>query len=123
MLHAHGPLRPVNSSIPVCREHGLVLQIRLRDDNRRGRLRLEAQLAIPGHVLDRQEGSVGDDYHVEVPVCDEHAVRTFDDLGEYVLDWIGREVTFAFGAAVVVAVFFDTANEDGVDGAFGPVDV
>ena len=39
------------------------------------------------------------------------------------LDWVGAEVPFAFGAAVVIAVYFDTADEDWVDGAFGPVDV
>ena len=39
------------------------------------------------------------------------------------LDRIGREVAFAFGAAGVVAVNFFTANEDRVNGAFGPVDV
>ena len=39
------------------------------------------------------------------------------------LDWVGREVAFAFGAAGVVAVYFFTADEDWVSGAFCPVDV
>ena len=122
MLYAHCSLRSIISCSPVCREYSLVLQIRLRDDDGCKRLFLEAELAVPGHVLDGHEGAVCDDYHVEVPVGDEHAVRGFDDLGEDVLDWISGEVAFAFGSAVVVAVFFGAANEDGVDGAFGPVD-
>ena len=84
---------------------------------------MEAKLAVPGHVLDGHEGAVCDDDHVEVPVSDEHAVRGFDDLREDMLDWISREVAFAFGSAVVVAVHFGAADEDGIDGAFGPVDV
>lgn len=123
MLHTHGPLRSVISSSPVCSEHGLVLQIRLHDHNWRGRLCLEAKLTIPGHVLNGHEGAVCDDDHVEVPIRNEHAIRGFDDLGEDVLDWIRREVAFAFGAAVVVAAYFNTADEDGVVGAFAPGDV
>ena len=123
MLHAHGALRPVDSTVTVGVKHTRVFQIDFGDDNRRVRLRLEAQLAVPCHVLDGHEGTVRDDDHVEVAVGDEHAVRGFDDLREDVLDRIGREIAFAFGAAVVVAVDFDTADDDGVDGTFGPVDV
>lgn len=122
MLHAHRPLRPVKSSSPVRREHALVLQVRLRDHNRRSGRLLEAQLAVPGHVLDGQEGAVRDDDHVKVPVRDEHAVRRLDDLREDVLYRIGGEVAFAFRAAVVVAVDFGAADEDGIDGAGGPGD-
>ena len=122
MLYAHGSLRPIISCSPVCCKHGLVLQIRLRDDDRCRRLLLEAKLAVPCHVLDGHEGAVCDDDHVEVSVGDEHAVRGFDDLGENMLDWIRRKVAFAFGPAVVVAVLFGAADEDGIDGAFGPVD-
>ncbi len=89
MLHAHGPLRPVNAIVPVLVKHGLVLQVRQLNDDRGRRLRLEAQLAVPGHVLDGHEGAVGDDDHVEVAVGHEDAVRGFDDLGEDVLDGVG----------------------------------
>lgn len=123
MLHTHGPLRPIISCSAICSEHSLVLQVRLSDDNRGRRLLLEAQQAVPGHVLYRHKGAVGDDYHVEVSICDKHAVRGFDDLGEDMLNRVGAEVSFAFGAAVVIAVYFYTADEDWVDGAFGPVDV
>lgn len=122
MLYAHGSLRPIISSGPVCRKYSSIFQIRLIDDDRRKRLFLEAKLAVPCHVLDGHQGAVCDDDHVEVPVSDEHAVRGFDDLGEDMLDRIGREVAFAFGPAVVVAVLFGAADEDGIDGAFSPVD-
>lgn len=121
MLHTHGPLWSIDPIISICIENGLVLQIRQRDHNGRRRLLLETQLAVPGHVLDGHEGTVCDDDHVEVPVCDEHAVRGFDHLWEDVLDRVGGEVAFTFGATVVVAVLFDTTDEDGVDGTFGPV--
>ena len=122
MLYAHCSLRPIISCSPIGREYSLVLQIRLRDDDRCERLFLEAKLAVPGHVLDGHESTVCDDYHVEVSVGDEDAVRGFDDLGEDMLNWISGEVAFAFGSAVVVAVFFGAADKDGVDGALGPVD-
>lgn len=83
---------------------------------------MEAKHAVPCHVLDGHEGAICDDDHVEVSVGHEHAVRAFDDLGENMLDWIGGKVAFAFGSAVVVAVYFGAADEDGIDGAFGPVD-
>lgn len=116
MLHAHSPLRPIDPLIPIRRKHSLVLQIRLGNDNGRRGLGLEAQFAVPGHVLDGHEGAVCDDDHVEVAVCDEDAVRGLDDLREDVLDRVGGEVALALGAAVA-------AREDGVDGACGPVDV
>ena len=84
---------------------------------------MEAQRAVPGHVLDGHEGAVGDDDHVKVTIRHEHAVRGFDDLREDVLDWIGGEVAFAFGAAIVVTVFLLSTYEDGIDGTFGPADV
>lgn len=123
MLHTHCSLWPIKARGPICREHSLVLQIRLRDNDWCSWLALEAQLAIPGHVLNGHECAVRDDDHVEISVRDEHAIRGFDHLGEDVLDWIGREVAFAFGTAGVVAADFGTTDDDGVDGAFGPVDV
>ena len=116
MLDAHRALGPIDALIPIRCEHGLVLEIGLGDDNGGGGLGLEAEFAVPGHVLDGHEGAVCDDDHVEVAVCDEDAVRGLDDLREDVLDGVGGEVAFALRAAVA-------AREDGVDGAFGPVDV
>ena len=116
MLDAHRALRPIDPRILIRRKHRLVLQVWLGDDNGRGGLGLEAQFAVPGHVLDGEEGAVCDDDHVEVAVRDEDAVRGLDDLREDVLDGVGGEVAFALGAGVA-------AREDGVDGAFGPVDV
>ena len=106
MLHAHRPLRSVHAAVPVGVEHGLVLQIELLNHDRRGGLRLEPELAVPGHVLDGEQGAVGDDDHVEVPVGDEHPVRGFDDLWQHVLDRVRGQVAFAFGAAVVIPVYF-----------------
>ena len=122
MLHAHRSLRPVHAIGPVLGEHGLVLQVGFLDDDGGGGLGLEAELAVPGHVLDGEEGAVGDDDHVEVAVGDEDAVRGLDDLGEDGLDGVGGEVAFAFGAAGVVAVYLLAADEDGLGGAFGPGD-
>ena len=122
MLHTHHPLRPIQPLSAITIKHRRELQIRRRDFNRRGRLRLEPQRTVPRHVLDREQGAVGDDDHVEIAIADEHAVGRFDDLWQDGLDGVGGEITFGFGAAGVVVsrAGFGTADEDGIDGAFGP---
>ena len=123
VLHAHRPLRPIEPGLPVRGEQGRVLQVRLRDDDgRRGRL-LEAERAVPGHVLDGEEGPVGDDDHVQVRVGDQDPVRGFDDLGQHVLDRVHGEVPGPFGPAGVVAAYFGAADNHGIEGADGPGDV
>lgn len=47
-----------------------VQQIRNRDIDWLARLRLEAELTIPSHVLDGEEGAIGDDNHVVVTITD-----------------------------------------------------
>lgn len=68
---------------------------------------LEALGAVPGHVLDHEEGAVGDEDHVEGAVGDDGAGEAFDDAGE---DGEAR------GGGSVGAV-----DEDVGGGAFFPV--
>lgn len=114
MLHPHRPLRPIQPLRPIRPEGILILQVRRRDHDRRARPLLEPQLPVPRHVLDREQGAVGDDDEVQVAVGDEHAVRGFDDLREDVLDGVGGEVAFGFGPGA------EAAGEDGVFAADGP---
>ena len=115
MLDPHDPLRSVISPQAVPIEHSRVLQIRLGDVDRGARHLLETQHAVPRHVLDRHEGAVGQDDHVEVAVADQDAVRGLDDLRQHELDRVRGVVAFLFRAGV-------SADEDAA-GAFGPVDV
>jgi len=71
------------------------------------RPRLEALRAVPGHVLDHEEGAVGDEDVVEHAVGDDRAVEALDD---------GGEDGEAAGRGGVGAV-----DEDGCGGAFLPV--
>jgi len=71
------------------------------------RPRLEALRAVPGHVLDHEEGAVGDEDVVEHAVGDDGAVEALDD---------GGEDGEAAGGGGVCAV-----DEDGGGGAFLPV--
>ena len=68
---------------------------------------MEAELVVPGHVLDCEEGAVGNDDHVEVAVGDQDAVGGFDYAGEGALDGVGGGVALEFGAGVAVV-----ADED-----------
>lgn len=90
MLNAHNALRPVPTRyrIRVTREHVRVHQIRDRDVDRCRWGFLEAQLAVPRHVLDGHERAIGQDDHVVIPVADEDAVSGLDDLGQNMLNWI-----------------------------------
>ena len=116
MLDPHGALGPIEARDSVRSEYSLVLQVRGGNDNWLRRGRIKAKLPVPSHVLDGQEGAVSQDNHIEVTVADEDTVGCFDDLGENFLDRIGRNVTFAlFGTTFT--------DDDGVDGALGPVDV
>ena len=114
MLHAHDSLRIIVPREPICLKDGLILQVWQGDIDRGRRRSLEPHLAAPGHVLDREECAVGDDFEIEVAVCDKDTVRGFDDAREDRLDGIGGEVAFVFGAA--------GADEDGAF-ALEPFDV
>lgn len=116
MLNPHNPLRPIQPSGSIRGEHSLILQIWHGDVNRLRRRRLEPQLPVPRHILNSQQCAICQNNHVQVAIADKDAVGGFDDLREDFLDGVGRSVTFAlFGAAF--------ADDDWVDGAFGPVDV
>ena len=122
MLHAHHPLRSINPRGVVISKDSLILQIRFLHHNRRRRLRLEAQFAVPSHILNSEQSAIGDDDHIEVAIGDEHAVRGFDDLWQDFLYGVRGEIAFAFGAAGVVGAVFGAADEDALGGAFGPGD-
>lgn len=81
----------------------------VRNKERRGRPLLEAQLSAPGHVLDREQGAVGDENEVVEPVRNHDVARPVDDTG----DGVERR-----RVRLVVVI-----DEDGVIGADGPVDV
>lgn len=68
---------------------------------------LEALRAVPGHVLDHEEGAVGDEDVVEHAVGDDGAVEALDDGGE------DGETAWRGGVGAV--------DEDGGGGAFLPV--
>ena len=115
MLDSHDPLRSIISPQAIRIEHSRVLQIRLRDIDRRARHFLEAQHAVPCHILNRHERAVGQDDHIEVAVADENAVRGLDNLWQHELDRVSRGVAFLFGAGI-------SADEDAAR-TLGPVDV
>ena len=92
MLNPHNPLPGIQPRRAILRKDSRVLQIRNLDINRRRRLLLEAELAVPGHVLDAHQCSISDEDHVVVARRDQEAVRRFDDLRDDVLDRHGRRV-------------------------------
>lgn len=122
MLYTHNPLRPIQSICAISSKNIRILQIRERNINRRSRLCLKPQLSAPSHVLDSEQGAIGDDDHIKVPIRDQHAVGGFDDLGQDFLDRVGGEVAFAFWPAGVVVSGLWAADEDAAGGAFGPGD-
>ena len=115
VLDAHDSLRAIETFGAVLVENGLVLQVRDLDVDGRARLLLEAELAVPGHVLDGQEGAVGDEDHVVVARCDQEAVGSFDHLGDDVLDRHGAVVR---AQDALVAADHPVYIERGVHGLF-----
>lgn len=71
------------------------------------RLRLEALQAAPGGILDLEEGSVCDEYHVEKTVGDDHVLCSLDDA------WQDSDCRGERGVAL---------REDIDLAAFGPLD-
>lgn len=70
------------------------------------RLRLEPHLPAPRHVLDGQQGAVGEEDHVHCAVGDLDVARAVDDVGDRAVRGRVRAVA---------------AREDGLLGADGPV--
>ena len=68
MLNAHDPLRRIEAREATADKHVLILEV--RDGNGNGLVGggLEAEFAVPGHVLDGEHGTVAEDVHVEFAV-------------------------------------------------------
>lgn len=115
MLNPHRALRILKLTPELTNKQWAVFQVREVDDDGFGRCSLEAEGAVPRHVLDGEEGAVGDDDHVEVGVGDEDSVGCFDDAREDGLDGVEGDVAAAFGAAFT--------DEDCAVAAFGPFNV
>ena len=77
-----------------------------RREERLARLRLEAHLPAPRHVLDGEQGPVGEEDHVHGAVGDLDVARAVDDVGDRTVRGRVRAVA---------------AREDGLLGADGPV--
>lgn len=54
----------------------------IRDEELGRRLRLKPQGAVPRHVLDHEEGAIGDEDHIEETVTNDDVVGAFDDARE-----------------------------------------
>ena len=61
VLNSHGTLWSIQSSSVILSEDVAVLQVCHVDDDGSGRCGLKAKLAIPRHVLDRHQSTVGND--------------------------------------------------------------
>lgn len=111
----HCSLRSIDTRSSILGKDVGVHEVGNSDVDRLARLRLEAKLAIPGHVLDSEQGSVCDDDHVVVAVTDQHAVGGLNHLREHVLDWISRVVALLFWAGI--------AADEGLAIALSPSDI
>lgn len=115
MLDTHNTLGAVPTCELILIEDLGVLEINQGDVNWLGGTLGETELAIPCHVLDGHESSVGLDDEVIVTVSDENAVGVLDDFRKDTLDRVGGEVTLIFRTA--------GADEDRFIRAFGPGNV
>ena len=106
MLNTHNTLGPIDALLAVLRINAVPLQIRNLDINRRAGALLEAQLTVPGHVLDGRQSPVRNQNHVEVATGDQKPVGSFDHLRDYLLDRHRRRVSpqHAAGADLPVLV-------------------
>jgi len=68
MLNPHDALRRIDGTEATGGKDVLVLKVRDIDVDGLVRRGLEAQQAVPGHVLDRQHGAVAEDLEVESAV-------------------------------------------------------
>lgn len=115
VLDAHDTLTTL-WVIAVLNEHFIVHQVRDVDVDGGAGGRVESKLSIPCHVLDREKGAVGKDDHVIITVTDQNSVGAFDDLGQDMLDGVGRVVALLLGTAVA-------PDKDALHRALGPGDV
>lgn len=115
VLDTHDTLGTVHSGHLVLSVDVGVVQVGQSDRNWGAGGRLEAQLAMPGHVLDREQGTVGQNDHVIVTIADKHTVCRLDHLREDMLDGVGREVTLLLGPT-------RATHKDGLVRALGPLD-
>lgn len=109
-IHRHErqpPLRMRRPHNPRPRQAFKTRLTMIRHEELVGRPCLEALHAAPGHVLDHEQGAVGDEDVVEEAVGDDRAVEALDD---------GGEDGEAGGGGVIGAV-----DEDRRGGAFLPV--
>ena len=109
--------------IPRCRECGVARVIVVRDEEVGGGWGREALGAVPRHVLDGQEGAVGDEDHVEEAVADDGAVGALDDSGQDAEGGRQRVVVVVDEHRLVCA--FHPVDVRSVDGGFdiGTVEV
>jgi len=69
VLNSHDALRRAIDTFEAARDKDLlVLDVRDVDRDGLGRFGLEAEVAVPRHVLDREESAVGQDFEVEITV-------------------------------------------------------
>lgn len=100
VLDTHDSLGSVSAGLVICFENVLVREVSDLDVDRGLGFPLEAEVTVPGHVLDCQQGAIGDDDHVKITVADEHAVRGLNNLRQNVLDRVCRRVALLLGPRV-----------------------
>ena len=115
MLDTHDTLRSVKSGVATVDKGLSVEEIGGANGDGLGGFSLEAELAAPGHVLDRGKGASSNDDHIVVAVTNEHSLSGVDDLREDLLDGIERSVALHLGARVAT-------DKDGAS-ALGPADI
>lgn len=99
MLLTHKSLRIVVVCAVLLDEQILIFQVWQGNDDALVGSRLKTHLAVPSHVLNGGQCSIGQDIHVESTIGYKNTVCGFDHAGENELNWIGGFVVFVFRTA------------------------